>query len=420
MRMLSLALSLLVSSSATFATDWTQFRGPNHNGTSDETGIPLTWSKTENIAWKTPLPGPGSGASVVFGDKIFLPSFNKATKDVEAYCLDKKTGKILWQKVLGPGQQARDMGRENFFSEGSPCVDAKRVYFITGSGHLVAFDHDGKELWHRDLIKEYGPIQMNWGYACSPLLFQDKLYVNVLRRNDDSYLMAVNLETGQNIFKVARATPAQGESPEAYTTPLPFKHGEKWEVLVFGGDTISGHEPDTGKETWRWGGLNPTLAKNYRCVAGPVACGKFVLINAPQYNPLFAIDTSLEKPAPAWTNAENVTDTPVPAIWGDKAFVFGGRKPTLSLFDVPTGKIIFSEKLADITGLTRSSPLIVDNKVYVISASGEVRIYKLADTFEQIGKIDMGEYPCRAPLVPMAGHLLVRTGENIYCVGPKF
>ena len=132
----------------------------------------------------------------------------------------------------------------------SPVTDGSRVWVMTGTGILKAFDFEGRELWMRDIQKDYGRFGLNWGYGSSPLLDGDSLFVQVLhgmRTDDPSYLLRIDKETGKTIWKVERPTDARAESPDAYTTPALLRYGGTKEIVLTGGDVVTGHDPADGQ-----------------------------------------------------------------------------------------------------------------------------------------------------------------------------
>ena len=145
-------------------------------------------------------------------------------------------------------------------SSPSPVTDGRHVWVMTGTGILKAFDFGGKELWARDIQKDYGRFGFNWGYASSPLLHEDALFVQVLhgmKTDDPSYLLRIDKATGKTLWRVERPTKAIRESPDSYTTPALLRYGSTTEIVLTGGDVVTGHDPATGKELWRADGLNP-------------------------------------------------------------------------------------------------------------------------------------------------------------------
>ena len=174
---------LMLSFSIVHADNWPQWRGPNLNGISNEKNLPLKWTTEENVVWKVAMPSWSGSTPIIWRDRVFL---NVADSDnLFLWCIDKNKGTVLWKQPLGGGNVK--MRKQNMSSP-SPVTDGRTVYVMTGTGILKAFDFAGKELWTRDIQKDYGAFGLNWGYASSPLLYEDSLFVQVLHgmKTDDA------------------------------------------------------------------------------------------------------------------------------------------------------------------------------------------------------------------------------------------
>jgi outer membrane protein assembly factor BamB len=181
-RSFAVIATLLVSSVIAHADNWPQWRGPGLNGVSNEKNLPLKWTTEENVAWKVPMPDRSGSTPIIWRDRIFL---NVADGDsLFLWCLNKSNGEVLWKRPLGDGNVK--MRKQNMSSP-SPVTDGRNVYVMTGTGILKGFEFTGKELWARDIQRDYGQFGLNWGYASSPLLHEDSLFIQVLHgmRTDD-------------------------------------------------------------------------------------------------------------------------------------------------------------------------------------------------------------------------------------------
>ena len=165
-------------------------------------------------------------------------------------------------------------------------------------------------LWKRNLQQEYGPFRINFGYAASPLLYKDRLYIAILHRGR-SFVVAIDVTTGKNVWARERRNDARAESQEAYTTPVPMAQNGKTRILILGGDRITAHDPETGVVDWQWSGYNPNKRANFRVVPSPVVEGNRIFINAPQFNPLYALELSDGHPEVAWRYDSPTTDVPI-------------------------------------------------------------------------------------------------------------
>jgi outer membrane protein assembly factor BamB len=397
------------------AADWPQWRGPAANGTSAETGLPLRWSPTENVAWSLPLPGPSGSTPIVAGDRVFL---NVADgNDLALWCVGRAKGEVIWKRPLGSGNVTK---RKHNMSSPSPATDGKGVYVMTGTGILKGFDLEGHELWARDIQKEYGPFGLNWGYASSPLLDGDSLYVQVLhgmKTDEPSYLLRIETATGKNRWRVERKTAAISESPDAYTTPLAVRVSGGTEIVVTGGDVITGHDPATGQELWRASGLNPTNDPYYRIVASSVAF-KDVVFASSRVRPLLAVRAGgrgdVTTSHRLWSFDQG-PDVPTPATDGKYLYVVNDKGIAWCL-DTANGKALYGpQRLKPAT--YSASPVLADGRVYVTSEDGVTSVYKAGPAFELLAENAIEDVALSSFAVS-SGRLFLRTAHKLWALGP--
>ncbi len=435
MKPLPLFLATTLCASLVHAANWPQWRGPNYDGSSPEKGLPEKFSKTENIAWTAPLPGPSGATPVIFGDNVFVNSIDAAKKSRVALCLDRKTGQVKWQQDLGPGVTQDDKSN---FSSPSPVTDGQFVYFYYGNGELACFEVGGKKVWSRNIQKDHGPFAYQWTYSASPTLSDGRLYLQVLQRDvpvngrgnahNDSYLLAVDPKTGKDLWKHIRPADAVAESLEAFSTPIPFTHNGRKEILVVGGDCITGHNPATGQELWRWGTWNPQKITHWRLVPSPVAGAGVVLACGPKNAPITAVklggNGKLEDSALAWqsTDRDVTSDVPTPLFYEGKFFVLNGGKRKLLCIEPSNGKVIWSGDF-ETRSVFESSPTAADGKIYVMDHKANVFVVAAAgDQFKLLGSAamgDEGENNLRSSVAISQGQLFIRTAKNLYCIGKK-
>ena len=417
------------------ADNWANWRGPAYNGSSTETGLPQTWSTTEGIKWKTTLPGASGATPIIWGDSVFISSADK-DRNLLLLCIDRKDGKVRWQKQLVEAGNM-EKGRNNSASP-SPVTDGKTVYALYGSSDLVALDFEGKILWRRNLGKDYGKFSINWIYGSSPLLFNGKLYVQVLQMSPapagypgvgaetgprESYLLALEPGTGKTIWKQVRPTTAFSEAMESYATPTPhFGADGKVQLLLAGGDCLTGHDPETGAELWRGYGLNRKHQEFMRLVPSPVSVAGLAIACGAKKEQMIAFRTDMTgditEKGVAWTFDEKRTpDVCTPAVYEGKLFALDGDSQTLFRFDPKTGKKIWQGSLGDRT-VVRSSPTAADGKIYIINERNTVFICSAGDTFQILSTIPMGdEEGTRASIAVADKNLFIRTPTTLYCVG---
>jgi len=411
--------------------NWAQWRGPHFNGSTEAKSLPTHWSKEENVKWVTPLPGASGATPIIWEDRVFLTSLNNETFDLEAYCLDLNSGQLLWTKKLGIGSS--DEGRGKNLASPSPVTDGEKVIFSYGTGDIAALDFEGNILWRKNHQHDYGRFQYNFGYHASPLLHKDKLYVQVLQRDrgnpgptredrhpEFSYILCMDPQTGDYLWKHNRPSEAWDESRESYSTPIPFEHEGREEILIFGGDCMSGHNPQTGEEYWRWGSWNPEHIGHWRVVPSPVFYNGFIYACAPKQEPLFAIKAGangkLGDDWIAWKLEEKTTDVAVPLIYKDKMYVLDGDGRFVTKLDPKTGEVHWRGRIGG-KAVYRASPTGADDKIYMINEQGHAVVLGTGDEFEVIHEIEMGEGLCRSTISATDGRILIRTAENLYCIG---
>ena len=398
------------------AENWPQWRGPSLNGLSGEKNLPVRWSAKENITWKLPLPAWSGSTPIVWGDHIFLNVSDG--RDLSLWAVDRNRGVALWKRPLGGGD-ARMM-KQNMSSP-SPVTDGRAVWVMTGTGILKAFDFAGVEKWARDIPKDYGRFGLQWGYGSSPLLHGDALYVQVLhgmRTDDPSYVLRIDKATGKTVWRVERPTAALFESPDSYTTPALLRYGTSTEIVVTGGDVVTGHDPATGKELWRANGLNPDNDGNYRLVASPVVHGD--MIYAPsRERPLLALKAGgrgdITKSHVVWS-FNNGPDVPTPVSDGTYLYVVNDRGIMFCL-DAKTGKEIYGRQRLK-PGTYSGSPVLADGKIYLTNEDGLTSVIKAGPVFELIAENDFDDYTLSSPAVS-GGQIFFRTAKFLYAIGKR-
>lgn len=421
----SLAAALVLAAPV-FAGDWAQWRGPHFNGSSDETDLPADF---DAVRWSAPMPGPGAATPVVVADRVFVSSYDSGSRQVVAICLDRLDGNIIWQKKMGLVDAGAHPNMENHRAASSPVADLKsrRVYFLTGEGVMRGYDFDGNRKWERRFQEDYGSFEFLWGYGSSPLLHGGKLYVPVLQRSEDvqgkhdetrdSYLLILDVNNGKTIHRYVRPSDAVKESKEAYSTPIPRQVGKRTEILILGGDYITGHDPATGHELWRHGEWNPRKIHHWRMVPSPVAYENLVYAPAPKGQPLFAIKVAGDRAAQAWQMDRNTTDVPTPLIYEGRMYVLCGGKKVLTCLDPISGNEIWSGELPA-HRYFRASATAGDGKIYLINAEGEAFIVAAGGRkFRILAQASLGGYPARASIALAHGNAFIRTAERLVCVG---
>jgi outer membrane protein assembly factor BamB len=464
-RLVLAILLTFLAGTALMATTWPHWRGPSHNGVSTETGLPTTWGAkckagaaavagapagrqggfggrgggfegrpltpltcadfdTTNIAWRIPLPAYSGSTPIVWGDLVFLNVATAAnTGDLELWAVNRRTQAVAWKRPIAGNN---NMQRKQNMSTPSPVTDGQHVWVMTGVGILKAFDFQGKEIWTRDIQADYGRFGLNWGYASSPLLKGDALYVQVLhgmKTDDPSYLLKIDKMTGKTLWRVERLTEAQNESPDSYTTPTWVEANGRSELIITGGDVVSGHDPATGREYWRADVLNPRRDRAYRLVASPTIVGDLIIAPA-RNNPLLAIrpggNGDVAKSHVVWTFTQG-PDVPTPVSDGKLLYVVRDGGVVFAL-DVKTGATVYGpERLPP--GTYSASPILADGKIYVTTEEdGITTVFRAGPKFEILASNsllgDCSPY-CLSTVAISEGQLFLRTTSFLWAIGDR-
>jgi outer membrane protein assembly factor BamB len=409
----------ILSVGGVLADNWPHWRGPAANGVSAEKNLPDKWSPEENIAWKLDLPAFSGSTPIIWGETIFVNVAEAPESgDLYLWSLNRKDGSVNWKKLLGPGNHRE---RKQNMSSPSPVTDGKVVYVMTGTGVLKSFDFSGKELWTRDFQKDYGAFGLNWGYASSPLMHQDALYVQVLhgmKTDDPSYVVRIDRASGKTVWKVERPTDAIRESPDSYTTPALLTHSGKTEIVVTGGDVVTGHDLATGKELWRMRGLNPDNNPAYRIVASPVVFNG--IIYAPtRVRPLLAIKAGgagdITDTHKLWS-FDKGPDVPTPVTDGQHFYTVSDSG-VVHCLDAKTGAVLYGPERIR-AGTYSSSLVLADGKLYITSEDGVTTVFRAGPKFEVIAENDLKDYTLSSVAIS-EGQLFLRTRGSLWAIGQR-
>ena len=416
------------------ANDWPQWRGPHFNGSSEETQLPTEWSKDHGITWSIDMPGSSAATPIISGDHVLITSTDDANQSLLAMCLNRSDGSLRWSKTVGIGLQ-RD-NRSNFASP-SPVTDGKLAIFFYGNGELVAFDMEGQKKWGFNLEKRWGEFCFQWTFSSSPLLFEGTLYMQVLQRNEpvhgrgfidqpnESYLVAMDPSTGNVKWKITRPSQAKMESLEAFTTPMPYTYNGRSEILILGGDDVTGHHPDTGEELWRWGTWNPTRITHWRLVPSPVAGDGVILACAPKKDPIYAVRLGgigkLNDKALAWVSKEDrslSSDVPTPAFAEGDFFILSDVRGALSRVAPQSGESKWSIELPG-RSKYEASPTVAGGHIYLMNFAADVVVVESA-TGTIKANIPMGsgsDNMTRSSIAVAHQQLFIRTNKQLHCIG---
>lgn len=421
------------------AQNWSHWRGPNYNGSTEAKDLPIQFTPTRGVKWNVELPGPSACTPIVHGDDVYVVATDPDRKALVAISVNRTNGKIRWKHDVGSGYRSggegdelRLDGRSNYASP-SPVTDGKHVFFFFGNGDLAAFTRAGEKMWQRNLQKDYGDFCFQWTFGSSPTLFEGKLYMQILQRNTavgsrgkngaPSFLLALNPMNGKEIWKHDRPSNARMESLESYATPIPFTHNGRKELLIAGGDVVTGHDPATGKELWRWGTWNADHREMWwRLVPSPVTGDGSILVCAPKRAPVYAVKAGasgdVSKTGLAWQSearSEVTSDVPTPLFYRGKFIVVSDLRKNVTALDPKTGKPVWTTPLPDACW---GSPAGADGKIYVLSLNANVFVLDAA-TGKLLATNPMaeGENDVRSSISIAQNQIFVRTDTRLFCIG---
>lgn len=445
---------LLLAVVAAWGADanWPQWRGPLFNGSNPAAkNLPVEWDTEKNVIWKTALPSWSAATPIIWGDTIFITSPEEGFNSAQSYnqprggpgqrprrgaakrfspprsskdkifllAIDRADGTIQWRQAIGGENR---IYRKQNLSSPSPITDGRYVWTMTGSGIFSCYDFKGEKYWERNIPEEYGAFGLNHGYASTPLLHRGRLYVQVLhgmKTDEPSYVFAVDPKSGKTVWKVERPTDADFESPDDYSTPIVIRSKGKEQLVVSGGDYVTGHDLGSGKELWRMGGLNPERQRAYRTIASSINIDDTVYTTSTRGNPFIAFRAGGEgwitDTAGVWENKLGA-DVPTPTTDGKNIYVINDRG-ILIVLDAKTGETIIDRKRLE-PGIYSSSPLLADGKIYAINEEGATSVIQVGGEYEILAVNRLESHTLASP-VAVADRLYLRTAEHLYCIGNR-
>jgi outer membrane protein assembly factor BamB len=315
--------------------------------------------------------------------------------------------------VLGDGNR---IGNKQNMASPTPVTDGESLWTMTGTGLLARWDFDGAKLWQSDIQADYGRFGLQFGYGSSPLLHEGRLYLQVLHgffTDEPSYLLSIDAATGKTLWQVDRPTDAPHESPDSYSTPTLAEVDGRTQLVVCGGDYLTGHDLDTGRELWRAGGLNPDKDLNYRTIASALVVGDMIF--APSRRRPFIAFRAGMPPKRIWTT-DYGPDVPTPVSDGERLYIIDDKGVALSL-GVKDGSTIWERSRIE-PGTYTASPVLADGKIYATSEDGTTTVLKAGSTFEILAVNKLNDYTLASPAVA-GNQIFIRTSQYLYCIGKR-
>jgi outer membrane protein assembly factor BamB len=429
----NLVLGLSLPALAALAANWPQWRGPNLNGsTTAAHDLPLTWTETDNVLWRTKVPSWSAATPIVWDDVVLITSAEEGSARLGQnrrggapkegadklflLAINRKDGSVRWQRQTDSGNQ---LFRKQNSATPSAITDGKQIWIMTGNGKFTCFTMDGKQVWQRDIQADYGRFGLNHGYASTPLLDGGRLYVQVLHgmhTKDPSYVFAVDKNTGKTIWRVERPTDARHESPDNYSTPQLAPVDGKRQLVISGGDYVTGHDLDTGKELWRIGGFNPSDNPANRTISSSLVVGGNVFTSASRGQPFIGFRAggsgNITGKSELWTNNLGA-DVPTPTTDGKYIYVVVDNG-TINCLEAATGKVVYQKQRIEL-GTYSASPLLADGKIYCTNEEGTTTVLKAGPVFEILAVNKLDGHTLASP-VAVDKQIFIRTDDYLYCL----
>jgi outer membrane protein assembly factor BamB len=397
--------------SATSTAQWPQFRGPTGQGHAAESGLPLEWSESRNILWKTPVPGRGWSSPSIAGGRIWITTAvdnaegRRGGVSLRALAYDLATGREVVNTEVFRVDRPEPLNGKNTYASPTPIVDGERVYVHFGAQGTAALTASGEVAWKTRL--EY---QSQHGNGGSPALYGDLLIVNCDGNGGDAYVAALDVKTGKTRWKAFRRQPAD----QAYTTPLVIRVGERDQVVSAGAYRAVAYDPANGKEIWRVG-----YDDGFSNVPRPVFGQGLVFIATGFQQPaLIAVRPDgtgdVTRSHIAWTLRRGAPLTPSPILVGDQLFVVNDAG-IATCVDAKTGAIHWQQRLG---GNYSASPIYADGRIYFLSEEGATTVIEPGTTFKRLA-VSQLEGAALASMAVAERSFVIRTQTHLYRIGVR-
>ena len=403
---------LVFAASSLRAENWPAWRGADGSGISQEKNLPLSWSPTENVRWKVPLAEPCNGTPIIWGDRVFLTQGLDKGKRRAVIALARGSGEKLWQQELRC-EVEETTHPQNPPCSSSPVTDGTAVYAQLGSAGVVAYDMDGKRLWHRDL----GPVLHRWGNGPSPVLYGDLLIV-FHGPGTPANLMALNKTSGETVW-TSKETAINSPIFGSWSTPLLLRGTRDELIMPLPGDRIQGaglfksYDPATGTLLWKCDGLgNEVYAMPIRSPAGDMVVGI-----SGHNGPAMAVRTGGSGDVTAthqlWRTEQKNPQRVSSGVIDAEHLYIANANGTLDCLEAKSGTLLWKGRLG---GNLWGSMLLADGRIYLSNFDGDTFVVKAGEKFELLATNSLAEALYAAPAVS-GGAIFLRTYKHLYCIG---
>ena len=437
-----LILICLISTSVLSAQDgleqnWPQFRGADSTGVSLNTGLPDRWSSTDNVEWKTDIPGRGWGAPVVWGDNVFLttvvnsgeteplkkglyfggdrPTPPESEHEWKVVCLELSSGNVRWEKTVHRGAPPTPIHLKNSYASETPVTDGTHVYACFGNLGIFCFDFSGELIWKHTL--EPHPTRFGWGTASSPVLHKDRLYYQ-FDNDEQSYLIALDKTSGNTVWKVDR------DEKSNWSTPFIWTNASRTEIVTAGTGAVRSYDLE-GKLLWSLKGMSSiTIAVPYQADGLLYVSSGYIL---DRIKAMYAIkpgasgdislpDGETSNEFIAWSNMFIAPYNPSTLVSNGRLYILYDRG-LLSCFDAKTGEQHYDRQKLERGVAVTSSPWFYEDKIFCLNEDGVCCVVQAGDKFELLQTNSLAEDDICLSTPAIAGdRLLIRSDKRLYCI----
>jgi outer membrane protein assembly factor BamB len=425
-----LSVTWTISVTAQSSDHWPQWRGPFFNGVA-RGDAPTTWSDTTNIKWRAQIPGRGHSTPVIWGDKIFLTTAVATSKPAEAatpaqgrgresgpqvehrfevLCLDRKTGKVIWQRTAKVATPHEGFHRAyGSFASNSPATDGKFVYASFGSRGVYAYDFNGKLIWEKDLNVQM-KMRNAFGEGAAPLVVGNRLFL-VFDQESESFMVALDKRNGKELWRAAR------DERSSWSTPFAIEHGGRTHVVV-SATKVRSYDAESGKVLWESAGLGANV------IPAPVYQNGTVYVMSGYRDPkLMAIKLGKEgdisnSDAILWSHTRGLAYTTSPVLHDNKLYVVTDNG-MISVFNATSGEAHYAQTRFPKPYNIKASPVAANGKLYQATEDGDVVVMKLGEKFEILATNTLEDQVFIATPVIAGGEILLRGQNTLFCISEK-
>ena len=382
---------------------WARWRGPSGQGLVEGQGYTDTWSATQNVVWKVPVPGSGNSSPIVWRDQIFLTTASDNGSQASILAYRRSDGQRLWEATVPPGAPDRPHDK-NGYASATVATDGQRIYASFGGRGLMAVDMSGKQVWHTPI----GRVENYHGPAGSPLLYKNSVILYQDQRSG-SFVAAFDRATGKQLWKTPR------DAQVGWGTPIAIRVVDHDELIVHGQNRVVAYNPDTGAELWRCGG------STFEVIPTPVVGYGMLFCSSGRAGPTLAIRPGgkgdVTSTHVAWTTPRGSPFVPSPILFGDLLYTINDMQSIVSAFDARTGTSLWQGRLGVATreGFS-ASPVAFDGKVFFTNDDGETFVLRAGKTFDLMHVNRIGERTLASPAL-VDGRWYIRTAQHLFAIG---